>query len=148
MGAIESFKDALKLAQTIGNADLYQKLNAVQMDFLELSEKARQLQEENHELREQLGRKERMDELLRKRTHRHNAYWVGDDGPYCTGCWDSKDKAVRMRTEENGFAVCPVCTNQLCYDPSARDASQHWSGRHSEGGGTYLPGGSYLPPGY
>lgn len=148
MGIVDNIKDAVKLAQTVGNTELYHKLNAVQMDFLELSEKARQLQDENHELREKLRQKERLDELLNKRTHRDNAYWVGDDGPYCTGCWDSKDKAVRMRTEGNGYAVCPICKNQVCYDPSARGASPHWSGRHSEDGGTHLPGGGYIPEGY
>ena len=120
MGAIENIKDVLKLAQTVGNADLYDKLNAVQMDFLELSEKARQLQEENHELREKVSRKERMDELFSKRTHRDNAYWVDNDGPYCTGCWDSNDKPVRMTTyDDTGFAVCPVCKLQVCYDHAA-----------------------------
>ncbi|MFQ5805427.1 MAG: hypothetical protein ACE5I3_03140 [Phycisphaerae bacterium] len=122
MDAIENIKDVLKLAQTVGNADLYQKLNAVQIDFLELSEKVRQLQDENREFREKLRQKERMGELLAKRTHQHNAYGVDDEGPYCTACWDNKDKAVRMTAHPGTeYAVCPVCKNEVCYDPAARD---------------------------
>lgn len=119
MGALDNIKDVVKLAQTVGNAELYQKLNAVQMDFLELSEKARELQEENHELREKLRERVRIDELLAKRTHRENAYWVGDDGPYCTACWDSKDKATRMTIHDNGQAHCPVCKHTAIYDRAA-----------------------------
>lgn len=119
MGALDNIKGVVKLAQTVGNAELYERLNVVQMDFLELSEKAQGLQEENRELREKLSEKERIEELLAKRTHRENAYWVGGDGPYCTACWDSKDKPIRMTIDDPGQAHCPVCKHMIVYDEAA-----------------------------
>lgn len=146
MGALDNIRDVVKLAQTVGNAELYQKLNAVQMDLMELFEKVRQLQEENRELGEKLRQKARMDELRDKRTLRHNAYWVGDDGPYCTGCWDGKDRPVHMtRNPDTGYGACPICKHEVCYDPNARAGH---SSRKAHSYGVDLPGGGYLPPGY
>lgn len=122
MGALDNIKDVVKLAKTVGNADLYHKLNAVQTDFLKLSEKARELQEENDQLREQLRQKDRMDELLAKRTHRNNAYWIEDEGPYCTHCWDVKGQIVRMIAHAHaGVAECPACKTEVTYDAAASE---------------------------
>jgi hypothetical protein len=131
MGMLDNLKDAVRLAQTVGNADLYQKLNGVQTDFLELSEKARELQEENDQLREQLRQKDRMDEFLAKRTHRNNAYWIDDEGPYCTCCWDAKGQIVRMIAHAHaGGAECPACNTKITYD---RKAAERYSQRVYDG---------------
>ncbi len=122
MDPIKRIKDAAKLVQALGNVEVSRKMIAVQADFLELLEKNRQLQDEIHELREQLQRERRTDKLLSRRTHRNNAYWIGD-APYCTGCWDDKDKPVRLTVYGNGHAKCPVCKANVRVDPEA--AEQH-----------------------
>src|SRR5262245_56084994 len=123
MGAIDNIKDVAKLLQALGNVDLIQKMIGVQSDFLELLDKNHRLQEENRDLRERIRVNLKQDELLAKRRHQHNTYWVETDGPYCTGCWDSKDKVVRMATWCNGHAECPVCKYATCFDPVAQRES-------------------------
>ncbi len=33
----------------------------------------------------------------------------GDDGLYCTGCWDSKRQKSRTNRANSRFRMCPVC---------------------------------------
>ncbi len=94
MGIIENFKDVLKLADAANNLDLYKKL-------AELQNSVFGLQEENRELKDQLGRL--TDQLSTQQSLKHDGerYWSEKDGkrdgPFCAVCWDIDKKLVRMR---------------------------------------------------
>jgi hypothetical protein len=40
---------------------------------------------------------------------RKNSYWQGDDGPFCSRCWDSERKLVRLLIRRGFQPVCPAC---------------------------------------
>jgi len=94
VGIIENFKDVLKLADAANNLDLYKKL-------AELQNSVFGLQEENRELKDQLGRL--TDQLSTQQSLKHDGerYWSEKDGkrdgPFCSVCWDVDKKLVRMR---------------------------------------------------
>ncbi|HEY9885463.1 MAG TPA: hypothetical protein V6C98_17800 [Thermosynechococcaceae cyanobacterium] len=82
---------------------------------IKLAEKFR----ENESLREQVKMLQKENESLKnpieKLVFKHGLYYTSeDDGPYCTGCYDSKGQRIRvaempsvMRTL--GKYKCPVC---------------------------------------
>jgi hypothetical protein len=113
----------VKLARYVKNL-LFGNRRKLLREVDELHDKNRTLKGEVQELREQLSKKEQIGELLAQRTHRNNAYWLGEEGPYCTGCWDGNGKHIRMTTHPEGAAECPVCKNVVIYDPCESDAAR------------------------
>jgi hypothetical protein len=113
MGIIDELKALASLALDMKSRQLHEKVMGLMTQVYDLHDENRTLREQVHELREKLTEKERTDEILARRMHRSNAYWVDGDGPYCTGCWDGKDRQTRMATFSDGRAECPVCKSMV-----------------------------------
>jgi len=75
MGMVETFKDLLKLADSVNNLDLYKKV-------VELQDSVIELQEENRLLKETIGKMDERQDVV--------SYLVEQlDGPFCMRCWDA-----------------------------------------------------------
>lgn len=58
--------------------------------------------------------------LLAKRKRRADTYWIDDDGPYCTGCWDADGKIMLLHGPlSHGAGVCPKCKRVAVHDRAA-----------------------------
>lgn len=95
MGALENLKDAVKLAQQLGSIELQQKLIEAQQASLEL-------QEENGKLRKRVSELEDATATRASLEFRDDVYWrvggVGEEGPFCSVCFDVRGKLVRLHT--------------------------------------------------
>lgn len=48
-----------------------------------------------------------------------DVYISGNDGPFCTACWDSQSKRIRLKEEIKDFQditghkyICPICQSR------------------------------------
>ena len=106
MGVIDNLKDAVKLAQQLGNVEMAQSLIDAQRSALELMEQNGALKEENTKLKQAL-------ELKGAVNFDGGAYWREvegkRDGPFCTKCWDADSKLMRMHPTKSPWCRCPKC---------------------------------------
>jgi hypothetical protein len=101
LGDIKLIGQALREA---GKIELYEKLLAIQ-------EKSLEVQEENKTFIAEIEELKRISSISGKLQFRDNAYHLpGDDGPYCSCCWDNEKKLVRLHELIDCF-WCPVCKN-------------------------------------
>lgn len=106
MSLIENIKSIAKTVSDAGNHELYQKLDEVSKEIYELSLENMQLKEELMIL------KQKQDENAVK-VFKDGAYYFGDDGPYCTNCYDDLGKKIRVHEEDDNmgtiYNACPKC---------------------------------------
>jgi hypothetical protein len=102
MGVIETVKDVAGLIQKYDNIELIRRV-------VELQEQVYDLVTENRTLKDRLTTR---DQLV----FRKNSYWRGDDGPFCSQCWDGEGRLVRLHVSPGLTAQCPKC-HTLADDP-------------------------------
>lgn len=106
MSLIENIKSITKTVSDAGNHELYQKLEEVSKEIYELSLENMQLKEELRIL------KQKQDEDMEK-AFKDGAYYFGNEGPYCTNCYDDLGKKIRVHEEDNNMGIiyntCPKC---------------------------------------
>ena len=109
MGIIEEFKEVVKLAQKLDNMELYRKILDLQAEIIRVVEENMQLKAQVKELSKKLTIQETLE-------FKEEAYWRKledgtEDGPFCTSCWDSEQKLIRMIVfKKSGQPKgCPVC---------------------------------------
>jgi hypothetical protein len=101
VGVIETTKEAISLIQKFDNIELMRMLN--------LQTQVVALEEENRALKQKLATKERL-------VFRKNAYWMGDEGPFCSRCWDTDAKLVRLHRHGEFHPAFPSCSS-VAVDP-------------------------------
>lgn len=127
MGIIDTLKETVGLIQKVDNIDLYRRM-------VELQTEVYSVIEENRALKEKLATREKL-------TFRRNCYWIGDDGPFCSRCWDVDGKLVRLhlKTALRLPPECPSC-NRVAREPERgpeepgraitdRDGAEGWMSR-------------------
>jgi hypothetical protein len=109
MGWYEAFKDIVTVADRLRDAELKQRLAAVQVEGAKLAEENAALRLELVGLREQAQTRQGM-------YYRDNVYWKRqeddepDEGPYCPACLDGANKAVRMPVYSDRESwTCKLC---------------------------------------
>lgn len=102
MGILETTKDVLKLAQQVDNIDLMRQLVQLQTEVVSLNE-------ENRALKDRLTTRDKL-------TFRLNSYWIENDGPFCSRCWDAESKLIRLHKNPGFHPKCPSCTS-VALDP-------------------------------
>ena len=102
MGVIETMKDIGVLVQKLDNMDLVKRLVELQEQIYAVVSENRDVKEENRALREKLNTREQL-------VFRKNAYWKGDEGPFCSRCFDAEGALVRMHTRAEFNPQCPKC---------------------------------------
>lgn len=104
----EAIRSAINAASRLQSADLLQRLADVQLEGAKLAQDNARLRDEVAFLKQQA----RLDESM---AFRDNGYWLqrsgrGEEGPFCSKCWDGDGKAVRMlEPPNNDHWSCPVC---------------------------------------
>lgn len=103
--AIEAAKTVASLAQEYGKMDLYQKT-------VELMAQVTDLAAENFDLKTELVDLKAKMQLQEEVVFHDNHYWRksanGEDGPFCTRCWDVEGRLVRGLPGHDDFE-CPAC---------------------------------------
>ncbi len=107
MAIFEILKTAAKVAQEAGKIELYGQILEVYEKLLEQQTRIDELESENKNLR---GTLEIKENLIPER----NMYWVEKDrkkdGPFCTNCWDTGQKLVRLHESITHSGIqCPNC---------------------------------------
>lgn len=102
MGVIETVKDVAVLVQKLDNMDLVKRLVELQEQVYEVVAENRDLKDRNRILEEKLTTREEL-------AFRKNSYWKGDDGPFCSRCWDGENQLVRLHTRQGYDPRCPKC---------------------------------------
>lgn len=111
---LNTIKEALQIA---GKIEFYPQILEAQEKLLEQQKKISDLETEVRGLREKFEIKEK---LIAER----NMYWIkrdGEkDGPFCTCCWDSEGKLMRLHRGESHMGIqCPKC-KMWTVSPTAR----------------------------
>jgi hypothetical protein len=103
---------AKELADKLKNLELKEVIVDLQGKLLDLKGELIELREENARLTEELKRASAPPEV----TLKDGLYYKNDDGPFCTSCYDSNRKMIRLidgtRDEQMVMGVrrkCPAC---------------------------------------
>ena len=111
----DTIKDAVTIAQKSDNIQLYKSI-------LDAYNAAIELMGENVDLKERIKELESQKVTGDMLEFNNNAYWVKKedgsvDGPFCSKCWDSEKKLVRMHVvnikEKAKAAKCPNCNSMV-----------------------------------
>lgn len=110
MGLYEALKDLAKVIQRMDNIEVTQKLMDVQMQAGELIEEA-------HVLRDKVRQLETRSQIEQSLVFEDDVYYRrlskgGEDGPFCSKCWDVTKALVRLHTRENWW-FCPNCNTTV-----------------------------------
>ncbi len=107
MGLYEGVKDVANIIQKAGKIELYNRMLYRQSQALDLQDELARLKAENRELREQKNISDKIE--------RHSSLYLTlkddhDKIPYCTHCWDSKQKLIQVEPRSNNeHYFCPHC---------------------------------------
>jgi hypothetical protein len=108
MGWYEAIKDVVTVADRLRDAELKQRLAAVQVECAKLAEDNAAMRQELTELRQQVRTRQEMK-------WRENVYWRelnggNTEGPFCPKCLDGVGKVARMadRSDDTCWR-CAVC---------------------------------------
>lgn len=112
--AIDLAKKIKKSADAIKDSEAKLLIADLMTQLAELKIKCSELVEQNSELKKKLNAKESTNvELI------GDVYMSGSDGPFCTTCWDSDGKLIRLKEEIKDFQkilghkyVCPICKSR------------------------------------
>lgn len=116
-GVIGLVKKAKELADELKNIELKTVIVDLQGKLLDLKEEIVELREENARLAQQV-KQAPVAALPAKDTVtlRGGLYYKADDGPFCTACYDTGEKFIRVtnatRDEAKLIGIrhkCPVC---------------------------------------
>jgi hypothetical protein len=95
------------------------------------------LKEENFKLKQQIEKQKDLDDVRAKLIHEDNHYFLKNgnekDGPYCTNCWDSDSKLIRLHKgnlyQGVQYYTCPNCKTQTTtgsHIPKSKTIDAHW----------------------
>lgn len=108
--AIALVRQMSELSATAAKADL--KLAAVNLteQLVEIKQRVIDLEQDKQRLLAEVKRLSQPPAMQ----FRDSAYYAGDDGPFCPGCYDSQGKTIRLVTMSATFGPigtyrCPVC---------------------------------------
>lgn len=110
MGVIGDLTDIAAVFQKADNIELYEKV-------LRLQGVVSAEREEQERLRERITELEQVVDLRERLFFDDNRYWLNSadgsdrDGPFCSRCWDSEQKLIRLHCTRKAGDVfdCPAC---------------------------------------
>lgn len=107
MAIFDELKSVGKILQEAGKIEQYRQILDAQQQLLEMQKKINELEADNKKLREDIETKGNL-------IPENNVYWLSKDGvrsgPFCTCCWDSERKLMKLHKNEiTGRVYCPKC---------------------------------------
>lgn len=104
-----SILEIAKVLKDAGKIEEYKQILELSEKSLEMQHKIVSLESENRKLKEAL-------EMSKKLKFKNNAYWDGEEGPFCPGCFDKEKSCIRMTTDPgSSIASCPICKTRINY---------------------------------
>jgi DNA-directed RNA polymerase subunit RPC12/RpoP len=112
--ALEAIKIAANLADKAGKIPEYGKILELQSMLLEIQEgmaekqsRIEALEKENADLKSKFHTAKNMK-------FKDNAYYDGEDGPFCSTCWDVQKMKIRLETKPgNSYGRCNACNHTI-----------------------------------
>lgn len=90
MGAAEYVKDLAEFVKKFNDIELNRRILKLEEEVIDLTREKRRAEERVEEL-------ERSVKFKGELVVRDGLYWAGEDGPFCTACWDAERKAIRLK---------------------------------------------------
>lgn len=121
--ALNQYADEVKDTQKRG--ELMRIIGELNIKFAELQISFSELLQEKHHLKEEVNALKKEIDRLKSPTSkpiiRDGLYYMGDDGPFCTGCYDSKKDPIRLIKLPSSTSTikrykCPICDNPYTID--------------------------------
>jgi regulator of replication initiation timing len=118
---IDSISTAVTIARRIKeindkikDAELKNYIGDLMNELGDLKIAIAELKEENAELKMRRNKENLDNEKRITMTIKEGLYYDGDDGPFCTGCWDSRNQKIRLSQmsrvfHDIGKFNCPIC---------------------------------------
>lgn len=114
MAIVKDIFDNVKTIKEIAEATANLELKSAIVD---LKEQILDLREENLQLKEKLSKRDNFNMRFEDNAYYNILADGKSDGPYCSGCWDGKNLAVRLHCDNVGrYACCPVCKKEIWFD--------------------------------
>jgi len=108
--ALTIVQKAIEFAKKVKDIELESKL-------LDLKGMINDLKGENLDLKEKIGELEKTSKLKSELVVKDEYYYQGEDGPFCTKCFDDEGKLIRVVTEwkQTGQTCrkCPKCNTTM-----------------------------------
>ncbi len=124
LGVIRIIQDLLKTEKP-DVVTLRTQIQALREQLLDAKENVLSFQEDNLNFKTlNATLNQRIPELTSEPPeHAHGAHWFVNDGPFCTGCWDSGQKRIRLvMVNSDGYKLlggnctCPMCKTVFTVD--------------------------------
>ena len=113
MAIVKDILDNVSAIREIAEATANLELK---LAIVDLKEQILDLRQENLKLKEKFLKQESYNMKFKSNAY-YNMRENGEmEGPYCSGCWDGKNIAVRLHCEETGYPGCPVCKKEMWMD--------------------------------
>jgi hypothetical protein len=112
MGIMDTVKNLGGLIGATGNIEMMRLNVELSTQIMELHQEKLEVDAENRRLRDRAV-------IARELKFRANSYWRGEEGPFCSRCWDADDRLVRLHQSTRGMPFCPGC-NTIAVDPEAQ----------------------------
>lgn len=109
MGIYEAIKDGVEVARKADNIEVMKQLLDAQKECLDLLD-------ENRKLKERIRELEESQRITGELVFRESSYFrpsaTGEEGPFCSVCWDVDRRLVRMHEGSYGQHYCMHCTTK------------------------------------
>ncbi len=113
LNIIDGLKSAGKVLLEANKFEQYQQIILAQQKILNQQEEIALKQEKINLLKKQNEKLSEKIKTQNKLIYEENSYWIVEDnnkiGPYCSNCWDSNTRRVRMHDRDGGYYLCPSC---------------------------------------
>lgn len=110
MAIVKDILDNVSAIREIADATANLELKSA---IIDLKEQILEIRQENLVLKERLMKQSSFNMVFKINSYYNVLDNGGWEGPYCSGCWDEKNVAVRLHTRDDGYACCPVCKNEV-----------------------------------
>lgn len=110
--SIDIMKKIKEVNEKTKDAEIKMLIADLGIELAELKCSFADLLDENRELKDQI--KELSSKKEETLIFKNGLYYREDeDGPFCTGCYDSKKEVIRLNLRTHDRYICPVCNAQL-----------------------------------
>ncbi|CEP41608.1 Uncharacterised protein [[Clostridium] sordellii] len=110
MDLLKIIQDIVNISQGINNTKLTQEIINLQQSVLKVVTENAALGKDNIRLQTEIDLLKKNAEIKEKQIYKDGAYWVDNDGPFCTRCFDADSKHIRGKIHSSrGEWYCPNC---------------------------------------
>lgn len=94
MTLYDGLKDAAKVLREADKLEQYKEIVDAMQKMIEMQTRIGELEDELLELK-------KVRDLSEQLEYQDKAYWLDEDGPFCSRCWDADKTLVRLRQQND-----------------------------------------------